>query len=111
MALATEMVGTCQAIFDIVHAYVQEREQFGVKVGSFQAIKHKLANMYVSVESARATAYFAAATIAEADERRDVAVAMAKASVGRLPEARHHRRASSAWAASATRGSTTCTST
>ncbi len=82
VALATEMVGTCQAIFDIVHAYVQEREQFGVKVGSFQAIKHKLANMYVSVESARATAYFAAATIAEADERRAVAVAMAKASVG-----------------------------
>ncbi len=82
VALATEMVGTCQAIFDIVHAYVQEREQFGVKVGSFQAVKHKLANMYVSVEAARATAYFAAATIAECDERRDVAVAMAKASVG-----------------------------
>jgi alkylation response protein AidB-like acyl-CoA dehydrogenase len=82
VALATEMVGTCQAIFDIVHAYVQEREQFGVKVGSFQAIKHKLANMYVAVESARATAYFAAAAIAEADDRRDVAVAMAKASVG-----------------------------
>ena len=53
VALATEMVGTCQAIFDIVLAYVSEREQFGVKVGSFQAIKHKLANMYVSVESAR----------------------------------------------------------
>src|SRR5580704_10553559 len=82
VALATEMVGTCQAIFDIVHAYVQEREQFGVKVGSFQAIKHKLANMYVAVESARATAYFAAAAIAESDDRRDVAVAMAKASVG-----------------------------
>jgi alkylation response protein AidB-like acyl-CoA dehydrogenase len=82
VALAAEMVGTCQAIFDIVHAYVQEREQFGVKIGSFQAIKHKLANMYVALESARATAYFAAATIAESDERRDVAVAMAKASVG-----------------------------
>jgi alkylation response protein AidB-like acyl-CoA dehydrogenase len=82
VALATEMVGTCQTIFDIVHTYVSEREQFGVKVGSFQAIKHKLANMYVSVESARATAYFAAAAIAESDERRDVAVAMAKASVG-----------------------------
>jgi alkylation response protein AidB-like acyl-CoA dehydrogenase len=82
VALAAEMVGTCQAIFDIVHVYVQEREQFGVKVGSFQAIKHKLANMYVTLESARATAYFAAAAIAEDDERRDVAVAMAKASVG-----------------------------
>ena len=47
-ALAAEMVGTCQAIFDIVHAYVGEREQFGVKIGSFQAIKHKLANMFVA---------------------------------------------------------------
>jgi alkylation response protein AidB-like acyl-CoA dehydrogenase len=82
VALAAEMVGTCQAIFDIVHAYVQKREQFGVKVGSFQAVKHKLANMYVALESARATAYFAAATIAENDDRRAVAVAMAKASVG-----------------------------
>ncbi|HXQ90609.1 MAG TPA: acyl-CoA dehydrogenase family protein [Acidimicrobiales bacterium] len=82
VALATEMVGTCQAIFDMVHAYVQEREQFGVKIGSFQAIKHKLANMFVALESARATAYFAAAAIAESDERLDVAVAMAKASVG-----------------------------
>jgi alkylation response protein AidB-like acyl-CoA dehydrogenase len=82
VALAAEMVGTCQAIFDIVHAYVQEREQFGVKVGSFQAVKHKLANMYVALESARATTYFAAATIAENDDRRPVAVSMAKASVG-----------------------------
>ena len=65
-----------------MHAYVGEREQFGVKIGSFQAIKHKLANMFVALESARATAYFAAAAIAEDDERRDLAVAMAKASVG-----------------------------
>jgi alkylation response protein AidB-like acyl-CoA dehydrogenase len=82
VALAAEMVGTCQGIFDTVQAYVCEREQFGVKVGSFQAVKHKLANMFVALESARATAYFAAAAIAEADPRRDVAVAMAKASVG-----------------------------
>ena len=81
-SLAVEMVGTCQAIFDIVRAYVSEREQFGVKIGSFQAVKHKMANMYVALESARATAYFAAAAIAESDVRRDVAVAMAKASAG-----------------------------
>jgi alkylation response protein AidB-like acyl-CoA dehydrogenase len=81
-ALAAEMVGTCQAIFDIVLAYVGEREQFGVKVGSFQAVKHKLSNMYVALESARATCYFAAAAIAESDERRSAAVAMAKASAG-----------------------------
>jgi alkylation response protein AidB-like acyl-CoA dehydrogenase len=82
VALAAEMVGTCQGIFDIVHAYVGEREQFGRKIGSFQAVKHKLANMFVALESARATTYFAAAAIAESDERRHAAVAMAKASVG-----------------------------
>jgi alkylation response protein AidB-like acyl-CoA dehydrogenase len=80
-ALAAEMVGTCQAIFDIVHAYVGEREQFGVKIGSFQAIKHKLANMFVALESARATTYYAALAIAEDDDRRPLAVATAKASV------------------------------
>jgi alkylation response protein AidB-like acyl-CoA dehydrogenase len=80
-ALAAEMVGTCQAIFDIVVGYMSEREQFGVKIGSFQAMKHKAANMYVALESARATTYFAAATIAEDDERRVLAIATAKASV------------------------------
>jgi alkylation response protein AidB-like acyl-CoA dehydrogenase len=81
-ALCAEMVGTCQAIFDIVHSYVGEREQFGVKIGSFQAVKHKLANMFVALESARATTYFAALTIAEDDDRRPLAIATAKASVG-----------------------------
>ena len=82
VALAAEMVGTSQAIFDIVHAYVLEREQFGVKIGSFQAIKHKLANMFVALESARATTYFAAAALDEDDERRAVAVSMAKSAAG-----------------------------
>ena len=80
--LSAEMVGTCQAIFDIVHTYVGEREQFGVKIGSFQAIKHKMANMFVALESARATTYFAALCVAEDDERRELAIATAKASVG-----------------------------
>lgn len=80
--LAAELVGTCQGIFDIVHAYAGQREQFGVKIGSFQAIKHKLADMYVALESARATAYFAALCIAEDDQRRSLAVSTAKASAG-----------------------------
>ena len=82
VTLTAEMVGTSQAIFDVVHAYVCEREQFGVKIGSFQAVKHKLANMYVALESARATAYFAAAALDEDDERAEAAVWMAKASAG-----------------------------
>ena len=78
-ALAIEMVGTCQTIFDRTLEYAKEREQFGVPIGSFQAIKHKLTDMYVALSRARACAYFAAATIAEDDPRRSLAVSMAKA--------------------------------
>jgi alkylation response protein AidB-like acyl-CoA dehydrogenase len=81
-ALALEMVGTCQTIFDITLDYAKNRIQFDVPIGSFQAIKHKFADMFVALERARATAYFAAATIAEDDPRRALAVAMAKAAAG-----------------------------
>jgi alkylation response protein AidB-like acyl-CoA dehydrogenase len=81
-ALAVELVGTCQSIFDVAIDYARERHQFGVPIGSFQAIKHKFADMVVALERARATAYFAAATVAEEDDRRPLAVAMAKAAAG-----------------------------
>ncbi|NEE57110.1 acyl-CoA/acyl-ACP dehydrogenase, partial [Streptomyces sp. SID8455] len=41
-------------------AYVKEREQFGRAIGSFQAVKHRLADLYVRVEAARSAAYYAA---------------------------------------------------
>jgi alkylation response protein AidB-like acyl-CoA dehydrogenase len=78
-ALAVETVGAAQAIFDITLAYAKQREQFGVPIGSFQAIKHKFADMLVALERARATSYFAALTIAEDDTRRSLAASMAKA--------------------------------
>jgi alkylation response protein AidB-like acyl-CoA dehydrogenase len=81
-ALALEMVGTCQAIFDMTLEYAKSREQFGVPIGSFQAIKHKLVDCYVALSRARACAYFAAATVAEDDPRRPLAVSMAKAAAG-----------------------------
>ena len=82
VAMATETVGTCQSIFDIALQYAKDRHQFGVAIGSFQAVKHKFADMLVAVERARALAYFAAATIAEDDPRRSLAAAMAKAAAG-----------------------------
>ena len=81
-ALAIEMVGTLQTIFDMTLEYAKQREQFGVPIGSFQAVKHKLVDMYVMLSRARACAYFAAATIAEDDPRRPMAVSMAKAAAG-----------------------------
>ena|SRR5689334_19355344 len=80
--LAIEMVGVCQSIFDVTLQYAKEREQFGVPIGSFQAIKHKFADMLILLERARATGYFAALTIAEDDERRSLATSMAKAAAG-----------------------------
>jgi alkylation response protein AidB-like acyl-CoA dehydrogenase len=79
VADAMELVGTCQAIFDTNLRYAKERVQFGVVIGSFQAVKHKLANMFVALERARAVGLFAAATIEEDDPRRASSAAMAKA--------------------------------
>jgi alkylation response protein AidB-like acyl-CoA dehydrogenase len=81
-ALAVETVGAAQTIFDITLAYAKQREQFGAPIGSFQAIKHKFADMLVALERARATSYFAALTIAEADGRRALATSTAKAAAG-----------------------------
>jgi alkylation response protein AidB-like acyl-CoA dehydrogenase len=77
VALALETVGACQTIFDMTLEYAKQREQFGVPIGSFQAIKHKLADMLVAVERARATGYFAALAIAEDDDRGAAAASTA----------------------------------
>lgn len=81
-ALALETVGVCQTILDVTLEYAKHREQFGVPIGSFQAIKHKFADMLVSLERARATGYFAALTLAEDDDRRSLAASTAKAAAG-----------------------------
>jgi alkylation response protein AidB-like acyl-CoA dehydrogenase len=81
-SLAIETVGTAQTIFDVTLDYAKQREQFGVPIGSFQAIKHKFADMLIALERARATGYFAALTIAEDDTRRALAASMAKAAAG-----------------------------
>jgi alkylation response protein AidB-like acyl-CoA dehydrogenase len=82
VALALETVGTAQTVFDVTLDYAKHREQFGVPIGSFQAIKHKFADMLIALERARATGYFAALTIAEDDPRRDSATSVAKAAAG-----------------------------
>ena len=80
--MAITMVGACQRILDLVLDHVRSRQQFGVAIGSFQAVQHKAADMHIAIERARALAYFAALTIAADDPRRRLAAAMAKASAG-----------------------------
>jgi alkylation response protein AidB-like acyl-CoA dehydrogenase len=82
VAMALETVGVCQTIFDVTLDYAKNRRQFGVPIGSFQAIKHKFADMLIALERARSTGYFAALTIAEDDERRTLATAVCKAAAG-----------------------------
>ena len=53
MLAAAEMVGLAQAMFDDTLAYVGEREQFGVAIGSFQALQHRLVECYAALEQAR----------------------------------------------------------
>ncbi len=82
VSLAVEIVGTCQTILDVTLDYAKQREQFGVPIGSFQAIKHKFADMLIGLERARATAYFAALCQAEDDPGRALATSTAKVAAG-----------------------------
>ncbi|MFF5773582.1 acyl-CoA dehydrogenase family protein [Streptomyces californicus] len=58
--LAAEAVGTAASALERTVEYVKTREQFGRPVGSFQAVKHRIADLYVRVEAARSAAYYAA---------------------------------------------------
>ncbi|MFI6400567.1 acyl-CoA dehydrogenase family protein [Rhodococcus coprophilus] len=80
--LALSTVGACQRVLDLALDHVRNRQQFGVAIGSFQAVKHRATDMHVAIQRARALAYFAALTVAENDPRRRLAASMAKAAAG-----------------------------
>jgi alkylation response protein AidB-like acyl-CoA dehydrogenase len=77
--LASEQVGLAQHCLDMTVAYVKERRQFARPVGSFQALKHRLADLWVEVTQARAASRYAAACLATGDPDAKVAVALAQA--------------------------------
>lgn len=76
---AAELSGAAQACMDMAIAYAKERYQFGRPIGSFQAIKHKCADMLLLVEDARSAVAYAGACAEQAAEELPVAAAMAKA--------------------------------
>lgn len=77
--LASEQLGVAQWCLDHTVSYLLDRKQFGRPVGGFQAIKHRLADLYVMVESAHAAARYAAATAADDDPDRRLAASVAQA--------------------------------
>jgi alkylation response protein AidB-like acyl-CoA dehydrogenase len=60
VALAAEQVGSARACLNLTIAYLKERRQFGAPIGSFQALKHRVATSYVALEAAREAVYLAA---------------------------------------------------
>src|SRR6266536_2032819 len=79
VGLSNEMVGGAQKVLEMAVDYAKVRVQFGRPIGSFQAIKHKCADMLLEVESAKSAAYYAAWAAAEDNEELPVVASLAKA--------------------------------
>jgi alkylation response protein AidB-like acyl-CoA dehydrogenase len=77
-ACSAEMLGSADSVLSMTVEYAKDRVQFGKPIGSFQAIKHKLADALVDVEGMRSTAYYAAWCTAADDGERSLAASMAK---------------------------------
>jgi len=77
--LASEQLGLADRCLEMTVGYVAERRQFARPVGSFQALKHRLADVWVAVTQARAAARYAAVCLAAGDPDAPLAVALAKA--------------------------------
>jgi Acyl-CoA dehydrogenase, C-terminal domain len=81
-ALSLEAVGIGAKAVELAIAYVSDREQFGKKIGTYQAVSHAVVDAYVGVELARSLAYWAAWTVAEDDGQTTLACAAAKSQAG-----------------------------
>ncbi len=90
LATAAQLVGAGQAMLDMSVEYAKQRSQFGRVIGSYQALKHKLADVHIAVELARPLVYGAALSLADGspDTARDVSAAKAAASEAALLAAR-----------------------
>ncbi len=76
---AAEMLGAADRVLAMTVEYAKDRVQFGKPIGSFQAVKHMLADALVDVEGMRSTVYYAAWCAAAGDGDRSLAASMAKA--------------------------------
>ncbi len=80
--LAAEQLGVAGRCLEMTVAYLKERYQFARPIGSFQALKHRAADLWVAISQARAASRYAAACLADGDADAPVAVALAKAACG-----------------------------
>ena len=90
LATAAQLVGAGQTLLDASVEYAKQRSQFGKVIGTYQAIKHKLADVHIAIELARPLVYGAALSLADnaSETARDVSAAKAAASDAALLAAR-----------------------
>jgi alkylation response protein AidB-like acyl-CoA dehydrogenase len=79
--VAADALGTMQRMLDLAVEYSRQRRQFGVPIGSFQAVKHAAATILVDLEAGRSAVYFAAASLDVDDEEASLRAAAVKAQV------------------------------
>lgn len=84
-ALCAEALGLCEVMLEATVSYTKQRTQFGVPLSSFQALAHRMAEMYVELELLRSMAYYAAMTLSEHTEavERQRGISAAKAQVAK----------------------------
>ena len=91
VGLAAEQVGGAQKVLEMAVEYAKVRVQFGRPIGSFQAIKHKCADMLLEVESAKSAAYYGMWCAAELNDELPSVASLAKAYCSRGVLPRHRR--------------------
>ena len=79
VALCGEMLGGMGAAFDRMLGYMKERVQFDVVIGTFQALKHRAAKMFMEIELSRSVVMAAARALDENDANKEILVSTAKA--------------------------------
>jgi len=84
LALCAEAVGAMDVARDYTLEYLRTRKQFGVPIGSFQALQHRMADMSLEIEQARSAVINAAAALSAERKVRERAVSAAKFSIGRI---------------------------
>ncbi|MFB9126211.1 pimeloyl-CoA dehydrogenase small subunit [Paraburkholderia dipogonis] len=84
LALCSEAVGAMDVAKDYTLEYLRTRKQFGVPIGSFQALQHRMADMLLEIEQARSAVINAAAALGAERKVRERAVSAAKYSIGRI---------------------------
>lgn len=78
VAVTAELVGAAEAALTMTSDYAKERIQFGKPIGQYQGVKHRLADMFVDVESVRSLLYYAAWTVDDAPDELPRAISLAK---------------------------------